>query len=70
MSYPISEPWMHWQPISTAPLNGEQILVGFKGQDKWYSYVAAAHGSGTGEGMPFALPTHWTLIVPPPGESI
>ncbi|HYT40805.1 MAG TPA: hypothetical protein VEP90_00535 [Methylomirabilota bacterium] len=56
---------MNWQPISTAPTDRKQILVGFQGQHEWYSYVAPAFGDETGTGMPFAKPTHWTTIFPP-----
>jgi hypothetical protein len=53
-----------WKPISTAPETGEQILVWFMGQFKWFSYVADAWGSKTGGGQR-AAPTHWTPIIPP-----
>lgn len=54
-----------WKPIAAAPTNGEQILVGFQGQFKWFSYVANAMGDLTGQHTQFAAPTHWTPIVPP-----
>lgn len=56
---------MEWRIIETAPNNEEQILVGFMGQFKWFSYVANAYGKNTGHNMPFASPTHWTRIIPP-----
>lgn len=40
----MSEQWMDWKPIETAPADGQQILVGFCGQFKWFSYVANAMG--------------------------
>ena len=67
MTHPMAEQWMEWKPITTAPIDGKQILVGFAGQHEWYSYVAPAHGAETGTGMPFSFsrPTHWTPISPP-----
>lgn len=62
---------MKWKPIATVPISkrglgpGTQILVGFQGQFRWYSYVADANGAQTAEHMQFAPPTHWTEIVPP-----
>lgn len=55
---------MEWKPIDTAPTHGNQILVGFQGQYRWYSFVAIAHGKKTHQ-TGFAKPTHWTEIFPP-----
>lgn len=63
MAHPMAEQWMDWQSLETAPTDGRQILVGFKGQWGWYSYVADARGNDTGKH--FAPPTHWTPIIPP-----
>jgi predicted MFS family arabinose efflux permease len=65
MAHPMSEQWMLWRPIKSAPAHGKQILVGFQGQFEWFSYVAPAMGDLTGRHMQFAPPTHWTEIVPP-----
>lgn len=65
MTHPMSEQWMLWETIDTAPDHGKQILVGFQGQFEWYSYVADAQGKDTGQHMWFSRPTHWTLIIPP-----
>lgn len=56
---------MIWKPIETAPDHGQQILVGFMGQFRWYSYVTGAHGTETGKHSQYAMPTHWTEIIPP-----
>lgn len=64
MTHPMSDQWMHWAPIETAPTHGGQILVGFQGQFKWVSYVASANGRNT-RGATFAPPTHWTPIIIP-----
>lgn len=68
--HPMSQQWMLWKPIAEAPTDGEQILVGFQGQHKWFSYVAYAMGDLTGKYMQFAPPTHWTPIIPPEGLSV
>jgi hypothetical protein len=63
----MSEQWMDWKTIATAPTHGKQILVGFQGQFEWFSYVAYAFGNNTGKHTQCAAPTHWTEIVPPQG---
>ena len=65
MSHPMAEQWMEWKPIKTAPSHGKQILVGFRGQFEWHSYVAPAFGAETGKHLPYAPPTHWTPIIEP-----
>jgi hypothetical protein len=63
----MAQGWIDWQPISTAPDTGEQILTGFMGQYKWMSFVDPAFGPKTGEQQQHAKPTHWAPIDPPHG---
>ena len=56
---------MRWEHIESAPTDCREILVGFWGGFRWVSYVALAEGNLTGQNMQFALPTHWTPIIPP-----
>lgn len=65
MTHPMSEQWMRWELIASAPDHGKPILVGFKGQFHWVYYVAPAFGDRTGLHMQYAPPTHWTPIMPP-----
>lgn len=60
----MSEQWMNWKTIETAPTDNQQILVGFMGQSKWFSFVAYARGKDT-NAPGYAKPTHWTTIIPP-----
>lgn len=64
MTHPMAEQWMQWEPIETAPDHGQQILVGFRGQFKWVSFVADARGKDT-RAAGYAAPTHWTPIMAP-----
>lgn len=59
----MSEQWMDWKSIDTIPNDREQVLVGFMGQFKWFSYCVEANGNKTFYHN--AKPTHWCKIIPP-----
>ena len=61
---------MNWQPIETAPEDGEWILVY---SDHYvfcpFDVVHYDYGAWTNSGGGFAEPTHWVPLPDPPKET-
>jgi len=61
-----------WQPIKTAPLNGNHVLL-YRERIQFVGYYGGAN-SGWRINAPdlpamWPLPTHWMPIPTPPGDS-
>lgn len=72
MTHPMSEPWLDWRPIATAPKDGTTIIVTMAGGNDGPYYVLFWNDIffedvNSGEGPSIAHLTHWaTLPSPPP----
>ena len=73
MAHPMSEPWLDWKPIATAPKDGTSILVTMAGGVDGPYYVLFWNDSyfedaSSGEGPSMDHLTHWAYLpAPPPG---
>lgn len=69
MTHPMSEPWVNWRPIETAPL-GDWVLVWAPGSNVRDACLTSLGGKprwleGPGEWLRIE-PTHWAPLPAPP----
>lgn len=62
---------MKWQPIETAPIDGEFLVVGYafaKKENGWWMAVAkgSKYGPYDESGEPLDYATHWMPLPEPP----
>jgi hypothetical protein len=58
-----------WQPIETAPRDGNSVLVVHRGNDLKIAYNGGANGWRTIPGAWQIMPTHWMPLPEPPATA-
>jgi hypothetical protein len=73
MAHPMSEQWLDWKPIETAPKTDDEIMIALGGEiylasrDYGGGYVTREAAASMGDYPPRAIfPTHWAPKPVPP----